>query len=445
LWDADHQFPRTAYVPNCSRLRSCSGWLRVLQGDEEAGYFVCNREAARSAERVDGKAARQHSRRGGACSGSRLGVVRRVSDHHRLGGGKAQLPQRHTHNAGIRLAVFDIVTARHCLDKVIDVQERQVVLQLGAFAVGRKSDPTAAQRERLKNLAHAAESFHAVKVFCFVDLCTGLEDLLSLGSLKVRSDNLKGLVPVEARVQLQGCIRNLEAGLLKRFLKAAEVLRHAVNKGALNIENIAREHIDLAGRKNTSSDYIAREWNRFLTLPSTPLSKGEGMLVSPLTAAALRVEPQELPAVGLGRELGIMGADKHAKDKDRGAAKFFGELANRTAQAAGRASTFMLAAAVVIVWAVTGPLFGFSDTWQLVINTGTTIVTFLMVFLIQNSQNRGGSAIQVKLDELIRVGSARNSLVGIEHLTDEELEDLRKKCEARAKTEKASVNSPHGQ
>jgi low affinity Fe/Cu permease len=140
-----------------------------------------------------------------------------------------------------------------------------------------------------------------------------------------------------------------------------------------------------------------------------------------------------------------MGADKHAKDKDRGAAKFFGELANRTAQAAGRASTFMLAAAVVIVWAVTGPLFGFSDTWQMVINTGTTIVTFLMVFLIQNSQNRGGSAIQVKLDELIRVGSARNSLVGIEHLTDEELEDLRKKCEARAKTEKASVNSPHGQ
>jgi low affinity Fe/Cu permease len=97
----------------------------------------------------------------------------------------------------------------------------------------------------------------------------------------------------------------------------------------------------------------------------------------------------------------------------------------------------MLAAAVVIVWAVSGPLFGFSDTWQLVINTGTTIVTFLMVFLIQNSQNRDSAAIQVKLDELIRVGSARNSLVGIEHLTDEELEDLRRKCEARAKAEKS--------
>src|SRR6516164_9895879 len=89
-----------------------------------------------------------------------------------------------------------------------------------------------------------------------------------------------------------------------------------------------------------------------------------------------------------------MCADKAAKDKDRGAAKFFGELASRTSQAAGRASAFSLAAAVVIVWAVTGPLFGFSDTWQLVIDTGTTIVTFLMVFLIQNSQQgcRGHSS-----------------------------------------------------
>jgi low affinity Fe/Cu permease len=136
-----------------------------------------------------------------------------------------------------------------------------------------------------------------------------------------------------------------------------------------------------------------------------------------------------------------MCADKAAKDKDRGAAKFFGELASRTSQAAGRASAFSLAAAVVIVWAVTGPLFGFSDTWQQVINTGTTIVTFLMVFLIQNSQNRDSAAIQVKLDELIRVGAARNSLVGIEHLTDDELEDLRKKCEARANAEKVGAGT----
>jgi low affinity Fe/Cu permease len=124
-------------------------------------------------------------------------------------------------------------------------------------------------------------------------------------------------------------------------------------------------------------------------------------------------------------------------------AKLFGVVANRTSLAAGHASTFILAALVVLVWAVTGPLFGFSDTWQLVINTGTTIVTFLMVFLIQNSQNRDSAAIQVKLDELIRVGAARNSLVGIEHLTDEELQDIREKCEKRANADqiaKATVS-----
>jgi low affinity Fe/Cu permease len=91
-----------------------------------------------------------------------------------------------------------------------------------------------------------------------------------------------------------------------------------------------------------------------------------------------------------------------------------------------------------LIWAITGPLFGFSDTWQLVINTGTTIVTFLMVFLIQNSQNRDGAAIQAKLDELIRVSTARNSFVGIERLTDEELDDIRARCEHLAKTEKVS-------
>lgn len=85
------------------------------------------------------------------------------------------------------------------------------------------------------------------------------------------------------------------------------------------------------------------------------------------------------------------------------------------------------------VWAISGPLFNFSDTWQLVINTGTTIVTFLMVFLIQNSQNRGSAAIQVKLDELIRVSKANNSFMGLEHLTDEELQEIKGKCEGRAK------------
>jgi low affinity Fe/Cu permease len=101
----------------------------------------------------------------------------------------------------------------------------------------------------------------------------------------------------------------------------------------------------------------------------------------------------------------------------------------------------MLAAGVALVWAITGPLFQYSDTWQLVINTGTTIVTFLMVFLIQNSQNRDSAAIQVKLDELIRVSTAHNSFVGIEHLTDDELEEIRTKCELRAEAEKVGEES----
>src|SRR3982750_623729 len=131
-----------------------------------------------------------------------------------------------------------------------------------------------------------------------------------------------------------------------------------------------------------------------------------------------------------------MKNEEKAKEPS-GVSKFFGELANKTSLAAGRASTFVVAAGIVVIWAVSGPLFGFSDTWQLVINTGTTIVTFLMVFLIQNSQNRDSAAIQVKLDELIRVSAARNSLVGIEHLTDDEIEELRSRCEEGARAEKA--------
>src|SRR5688572_1407044 len=103
------------------------------------------------------------------------------------------------------------------------------------------------------------------------------------------------------------------------------------------------------------------------------------------------------------------------------ASRAFTRLANVASHAAGRAVMFALAVGTIIVWAVTGPLFGFSDTWQLVINTSTTIVTFLMVFLIQNTQNRDGAAIQVKLDEIIRNSRVRNSFIGIEHLTDEEL------------------------
>ena len=93
----------------------------------------------------------------------------------------------------------------------------------------------------------------------------------------------------------------------------------------------------------------------------------------------------------------------------------------------------MLAIIIIVVWAVSGPIFGYSDTWQLVINTGTTIITFLMVFLIQNTQNRDSAAVQAKIDEIIRSSKAQNTYVGIEHLTEEEIEELRAKCEKRAK------------
>jgi low affinity Fe/Cu permease len=113
--------------------------------------------------------------------------------------------------------------------------------------------------------------------------------------------------------------------------------------------------------------------------------------------------------------------------------RFFDRAANAVAHQAGRPGTFALALFVVVAWAVTGPVFQYSDTWQLVINTGTTIVTFLMVFLIQNSQNRDSAAIQVKLDELIRASAGKNFFVGIEHLTEQELERLRGLIENRVK------------
>ena len=112
--------------------------------------------------------------------------------------------------------------------------------------------------------------------------------------------------------------------------------------------------------------------------------------------------------------------------------KTFGNIASRIAHAAGRPVTFIACLAIVVAWGIAGPIFGFSNTWQLFINSGTTIVTFLMVFLIQNTQNRDGAAIQAKLDELIRVSAGQNTLVGIEHLSEEEVEAIRRKIEERA-------------
>ena len=106
----------------------------------------------------------------------------------------------------------------------------------------------------------------------------------------------------------------------------------------------------------------------------------------------------------------------------------------------GRPITFLLALGVVTAWAVTGPLFGFSDTWQLVINTGTTIITFLMVFLIQNTQNRDTEAMQVKLDELIRATQgAQNALLCLEDLDEKTFEEFRKRYQALAREARAHL------
>lgn len=110
--------------------------------------------------------------------------------------------------------------------------------------------------------------------------------------------------------------------------------------------------------------------------------------------------------------------------------RLFTRIATAIALTAGQPLAFLIALGTIIVWAVTGPVFGWSDTWQLVINTGTTIITFLMVFLIQNSQNRDAAAMQAKLDELIRaLQDAREQFIGIEHLPEIEIEEIRASLE----------------
>jgi low affinity Fe/Cu permease len=123
----------------------------------------------------------------------------------------------------------------------------------------------------------------------------------------------------------------------------------------------------------------------------------------------------------------------------------FRKLAYKTSEAVGSAPAFLIAVLIVIVWGVTGPLFGYSDTWQLVINTGTTIVTFLVVFLIQHTQNRDAKILQLKIDELIRaVEAARTRLVGLEDLPDEEIERLQKEFQRLAKAREKKIEKPVG-
>ena len=125
---------------------------------------------------------------------------------------------------------------------------------------------------------------------------------------------------------------------------------------------------------------------------------------------------------------------------------WFSRFATSTAQMVGQAYMFLLAVAVIVVWGLTGPYFHYSDTWQLIINTGTTIITFLVVFLIQNTQNRDAKALHLKLDELIRSHSpASNDLIDIEKLSDQELHELEKRYELIREEIEARKNKERGQ
>jgi low affinity Fe/Cu permease len=126
----------------------------------------------------------------------------------------------------------------------------------------------------------------------------------------------------------------------------------------------------------------------------------------------------------------------------------FSDAARRASCVLGTPVAFALACATILVWGITGPLFGYSDTWQLIINTGTTIVTFLMVFLVQNTQNRDARALHLKLDELLRsMKDARNRLINLENCTDEEINQIERQFKAlrrREERNKANGTASHG-
>ena len=131
-----------------------------------------------------------------------------------------------------------------------------------------------------------------------------------------------------------------------------------------------------------------------------------------------------------------------ARKRKKGNYFWFTRAAKAASRAAGKPITFIIAVIIILIWAITGPIFKFSDTWQLVINTGTTIITFLMVFLIQNTQNRDTEAIQIKLDELIRaVANAHNALLDLEELDDDELDTIRKDYLDLAETARNELKS----
>ncbi len=137
---------------------------------------------------------------------------------------------------------------------------------------------------------------------------------------------------------------------------------------------------------------------------------------------------------------GTDGDEKPQHKGSSGKSDLFGKIAKQVASKSGSPATFVLAVCIILVWLITGPIFQFNDTWQLVINTGTTIITFLMVFLIQNTQNRDSAAVQLKLDEIVRaLDAAGNEVMDLEEKSQEELDELRNQYEELAKSAQSAV------
>jgi low affinity Fe/Cu permease len=157
--------------------------------------------------------------------------------------------------------------------------------------------------------------------------------------------------------------------------------------------------------------------------PAPPRGRFDDMSGAPAGTTGVHMNDMHAKEFSLGTATARV--EKAAKSESAAARIWFQRFAQRSSTATGSPWAFLLAVVVIVTWAITGPMFHFSNTWQLVINTGTTIVTFLMVFLIQNTQNRDAKAIHLKLDELIRAKKgARNTLVDLENCTDEELDQI---------------------
>src|SRR5262245_20860934 len=164
-----------------------------------------------------------------------------------------------------------------------------------------------------------------------------------------------------------------------------------------------------------------------------------------------RVEPEEGAQKGaLGPSPARHSPARHSPARNKGTKKpeanseklSFSKIAQHASWLLGKSGAFAAACGIILLWAAAGPVFGYSDTWQLVVNTGTTIITFLMVFLVQNTQNRDARALHLKLDELLRsVKPARNKLIDLENCSDEEIEQIARQFQALREREKRSVKA----